>query len=141
MKYALHDFLNPDRIVVGTSSTFAETKLRRLYGIWKCPKFFTDATTAETIKYVSNAFFTTKVAFACEISNICKVLGVNAEEVMNVVSLDSRIGKSHLDPTLGKIPNNSACLPKDMSALIRFLEQKRYKSKFLKTVYETGVEK
>jgi len=141
MKYALHDFLNPERIVVGTGSIFARTTLRRLYGIWKCPKFFTDPTTAETIKYVSNVFFTTKVAFACEVLNICKVLGVDAKEVMNAVSLDSRIGKSHLDPTLGKIPKNSACLPKDTSALIRFLEQKGYESKFLKTVYETGVEK
>jgi len=141
MKYALHDFLNPKRIVVGTGSIFARTTLRKLYRVWKCPKLFTDPTTAETIKYVSNIFFTTKVAFACEVSNICKVLGVDAKEVMNAVSLDSRIGKSHLDPTLGKIPKNSACLPKDTSALIRFLERKGYESKLLKTVYETGVEK
>jgi len=138
---ASYDFLHPDRIVIGAGSTEIASEVAKAYEGWSCPIIMTDLTTAETIKLVSNCFLVFKVAYACEVANFCKILGVNANKVMEAVCLDNRIGTSHLDPSKGPIPRNSHCLPKDMSGLITYLKTKGYASKLLKTTYDLGIEK
>lgn len=140
MGSSLSDFLNPDRIVVGTEESTAKQILEKLYEEWKCPKIFTNSKTAEMIKYTSNAFLTMKVAFACEIAEICNFLEIDSSAVMNAVGMDKRINHSHLNPVLGKILKNSACLPKDIMALIKYLQSKGYQSRFLEMVHKVGVE-
>jgi UDPglucose 6-dehydrogenase len=140
MKYASHDFLNERRIVIGACEQEIAKKVAKAYKRWRCPTIITDLDTAETIKLVANCFLTLKVAYACEVANVCKVIGVNAKRVMDAVCLDSRIGKDHLDPSAGPIPRDSHCLPKDISALICYLESKGYESKLLKIAREAGVE-
>lgn len=138
---SVKDFQNPDRIVVGTESETAKELMSELYLPWTTtPKVYTDFCTAELIKYVSNAFLVMKVAFACEVQKISKLLGCNAETVMDAVTLDRRINKSHLNPSLGRIPADSPCLPKDLSALIEFLKCFKYDSHLLKVALENGVE-
>jgi UDPglucose 6-dehydrogenase len=141
MKHALHDFLHPERIVIGARSVKIADEVAKAYEGWSCPIITTDLSTAETIKLVANCFLVFKVACSCDVASFCKVLGVNAKKVMDVVCLDSRIGSSHLDPSKGPIPRNSHCLPKDLSGMIRYLETKGYNSKLLKTAYDVGIKK
>ena len=138
-KHAETDFDHPDRIVIGTSNKKIGYKLVELYKSWNCPIILTLSLVAETIKYIANSLLVAKVSFSCEVAEICKVYGVNAEEVMNAVTLDHRINRSHLDPTLGAIQMNSPCLPKDLLALIKHLESKDYQSSFLQEVFNRGV--
>ncbi len=67
---AVHDFFNPDRIIVGTADKRSRQLLDALYAPFSCPKLFTGVKTAEMIKYVSNAFLATKISFANEIGNM-----------------------------------------------------------------------
>jgi UDPglucose 6-dehydrogenase len=140
MKYASHDFLNERRIVIGAHNQKIAEKVAEAYRKWKCPIIITDLDTAETIKLAANCFLVLKVAYACEVANVCKVIGAEAKKVMDAVCLDPRIGKDHLDPSKGPIPKLAHCLPKDLSALIRHLEKKGYISKLLKVALEVGVE-
>ncbi len=139
MKTALNDFLCPDRIVIGATSRETAKKVAHAYKGWDCPILITDLNTAETIKLVANSFLAYKVAFSCDVANFCRILGLNAKEVMDAVCLDPRIGPSHMDPSKGAIPKNDHCLPKDMSGLIRFLEDNGYDSKLLRAAYDVGV--
>jgi UDPglucose 6-dehydrogenase len=141
VKHACRDFLRQERIVIGSSDKEITKKVAKAYKRWKCPIIATDPTTAETAKLLSNCFLTLKVAYACEAAQICGVLGVNAKEVMDIVCMDSRIGTSHLDPTLGPMPRESPCLPKDAIALIQDLESRGCSPLLIKTAYAVGVEK
>jgi UDPglucose 6-dehydrogenase len=140
MKHARYDVLHPSRIVIGARSARIANKVAKAYEGWSCPIIITDLNTAEIIKLVANCFLAFKVAYSCEVANLCKVLGLNAKKVMDAVCLDSRIGTSHLDPSKGPIPRDSHCLPKDMSGLIRYLETKGYDSRLLKAAYDVGIE-
>jgi UDPglucose 6-dehydrogenase len=139
--HAQDDFLNQKRIVIGVSADKIAKEVMKAYEGWKCPAIITDFETAEIIKLVANGFLTLKVAYACEVANICRLLGVDADEVMEAVTLDPRIHPSHLVPSKGPIPRDSPCLPKDMSGLVHYLETLGYDCKLLKSAYELGVEK
>ena len=141
MEYAQHDFLYPDRIVIGASSARVADEVAKVYEGWDCPIITTDLTTAEAIKLVANSFLALKVAYSCEVASFCGILGINAKKVMEAVCIDKRIGSSHLDPSKGPIPRNTHCLPKDMSGLIRFLETNCHDSRLLKAAYDVGVER
>lgn len=116
---ALKDSLEPSRIVVGSHDRRAGDALMRLYGPIKSDKIKTDLTTAEMIKYASNAFLATKITYANEIANICLRLGIDSETVLSAAGKDPRIGPLFLNPGLGF---GGSCLPKDVKAL-------RHKSK------------
>jgi len=139
--HAFKDFMDPDRIVIGASTQVVRDKLGEIFAPWATtPKLFTDTTTAETIKYLSNAYLVLKVAYACETKRICDLLGVNPEVVMNGVVMDRRINKAHLNPVLGPIPSDSPCLPKDLSAFLSHLKGLGYESGLLRMAYLYGVD-
>ena len=121
-KHALTDFINPSKIVIGAEDRGVAFKISSLYSKIKVPKIITDPTTAETIKYINNAFLSLKVAFSNEVKNICETLKVDPREVMYAVCLDRRINPSHLDPVKGLI--SGKCLPKDLYAIIKLCENK-----------------
>jgi UDPglucose 6-dehydrogenase len=114
---AVKDFLRPDRIVIGCSNERARTDLEQVYrplesqGI---PLIRTDVTTAELIKYASNAFLAIKVAYTNELAMLCGSLGGNIDDLVHAVGLDQRIGSSYLRPGPGY---GGSCFPKDVSAL------------------------
>jgi UDPglucose 6-dehydrogenase len=111
---AINDFLNPDRVVLGSESRVAANKVALLYQPLRCPIMITDLRTAEMIKYASNAFLATRISFINEISNICEDLGADVMEVARGMGLDKRIGSSFLDAGLGW---GGSCFPKDVKAL------------------------
>ena len=138
--HALKDFLDPDRIVIGASSQVVRDKLAEVFASWATtPKLFTDPTTAEAIKYLSNAFLVTKVAYATEIAAVCQLLGLNQQTVYDGIVLDRRINKSHLDPAKGPISLDSPCLPKDVSALCQHLRGMGSTSVFLESIKKRGI--
>jgi UDPglucose 6-dehydrogenase len=138
---AYHDFLNPDRIMVGAHSDEVFEVMKKVYESWNCPRFYSTPKTVELAKYISNAFLVSKVAFSQEVRSISELLGVSAEEVMQGVCYDHRINDSHLNPVKGKIPLDSMCLPKDMIALIMQCQKSQYNPFLLMSSAAKGIEK
>ena len=117
---AVEDFLNPDRIVIGSNNARAGDLVAEVYREISAPVIRTGITAAEMIKYTSNAFLATKISFSNEIGNVCKRLGIDVYEVMNGVGLDQRIGPLFLNAGAGF---GGSCFPKDVSALISLAEK------------------
>ncbi len=111
---AISDFMNPDRIVLGSLDEEAAQKVAQLYLPLRGPIMITDLRTAEMIKYASNAFLATKISFINEIANICEALGADVKEVAAGMGYDKRIGRAFLDAGLGY---GGSCFPKDVKAL------------------------
>jgi UDPglucose 6-dehydrogenase len=124
---AVYDTFNPDRIVLGSNSPKALEMMQELYkpivkhqyaenkGGEPVPVVMTDLSSAEMVKYASNAFLATKISFINEVANICDRVGANVVEVAKGIGLDSRIGTKFLQAGLGW---GGSCFPKDVSALI-----------------------
>lgn len=141
---ALKDFLNPDRIVVGTKSERAKKTLKRLFEPFKASIVWTSPSTAELSKYASNTLLATLISFSNEIAVICeKTPDTDVEDVLKVVHRDRRFsfpeGKDLL--TIGILSYLKAgcgfggsCLPKDLSALIAYACSKGQETPLLKAV-------
>ena len=111
---AIGDFMNPDRVVLGSLDREAAARVGKLYEPLRCPIMITDLRTAEMIKYASNAFLATRISFINEIACICEELGADVEEVARGMGLDKRIGHAFLNAGLGW---GGSCFPKDVKAL------------------------
>ncbi len=111
---AINDFMNPDRVLLGSEDVQAALKVGQLYQPLRCTIMTTDLRTAEMIKYASNAFLATRISFINEIANICDELGADVREVARGMGLDKRIGPQFLDAGLGW---GGSCFPKDVKAL------------------------
>jgi len=128
---AVHDFFNPDRIVIGVESERAKKIFEEIYRPIKCPKLFTDIKSAELIKHASNSFLALKISYINAISQICEKVGADIELVAKGMGLDKRIGKSFLKAGVGY---GGSCLPKDVSAFIALAEEVGYSFNLLKEV-------
>jgi UDPglucose 6-dehydrogenase len=95
---AVHDFLHPDRVVVGADNLEAAERVGRLYESLGAPILVTDAASAETIKYAANAFLATKISFVNAIAAICEGVGADVRDVMRGIGSDRRIGNEFLRP-------------------------------------------
>ncbi len=111
---AISDFMEPDRVVLGSTDRQSAEKVAELYETLRAPIMITDLRTAEMIKYASNAYLATRISFINEIANICESLGANVKEVARGMGLDKRIGPAFLDAGLGW---GGSCFPKDVKAL------------------------
>lgn len=114
---AINDFMRPDRVVIGVSSTHAEEVMRELYRplyLNETPMVVTAPETAEIIKYAANAFLATKITFINEIANLCEAAGGNVQHVAKALGLDGRIGSKFLNAGPGY---GGSCFPKDTLAL------------------------
>ena len=111
---ALADFMNPDRVVLGSLDREAAEKVAQLHLPLRAPIVITDLRTAEMIKYASNAFLATRISFINEIATICEKLGADVKEVAAGMGYDKRIGRAFLDAGVGY---GGSCFPKDVKAL------------------------
>ncbi len=98
---AIQDFLNPDRVVLGSLDREAAEKVAQLHLPLRAPIIVTDLRTAEMIKYASNAFLATRISFINEIASICERLGADVKEVAIGMGYDRRIGHAFLDAGIG----------------------------------------
>ena len=128
---ALKDFLEPDRIVIGIEDNKAKKIMLDIYSSIKAPKIITDIRSAELIKYAANAFLATKISFINEIANICERVKGDVKKVAEGIGLDKRIGPEFLNAGIGY---GGSCFPKDIDALAKMADHKRYNFKLLKAV-------
>ena len=120
---AVHDSLNPDRIVIGCHDQVAAGRVAKLFSGLRAPVIVTDPASAETIKYASNAFLAAKVTFANAVANVCEAVGADVRDVLLGMGYDKRIGFEFLKPGPGY---GGSCFPKDIRALIRIAEDAGY---------------
>ncbi len=135
---AVNDFLNPDRIVIGTMNEESKEIARKLYGpllIHGAYIEFTDNSTAEIIKYAANGFLAMKVAFINEISDIAEKFGGNIEDIARGIGSDKRIGKHFLKPGPGY---GGSCFPKDTLALAKIANDAGSPSLIINAVIESN---
>jgi UDPglucose 6-dehydrogenase len=114
---AIFDFMNPDRIVIGTSSPRARAMMSDLYSHFADRNItivHTNIESAEVIKFASNSFLATKIAFINEMAELCEKIGANVQDVSRAMGLDDRIGPRFLNAGPGF---GGSCFPKDNRAL------------------------
>jgi UDPglucose 6-dehydrogenase len=145
---AVEDFLHPDRIVVGVTTSQAEQALRTLYapiveGRFRCPIhadcrqdravpfLVTDLQSAELIKHASNSFLALKISFANALAEVCERAGGDILQVTQGVGLDKRIGRAFLNAGIGF---GGSCFPKDLQAFVKLAEQHGYDFSLLREV-------
>lgn len=134
---AVPDSLHPERIVVGADDQAAAARVGALFAGTRAPLLITDAATAETIKYASNAFLATKLSFVNAVASLCEAVGADVRDVILGLGYDKRIGFEYLKPGPGW---GGSCLPKDTRALVHIAEQAGYDFSFLKGAIATNDE-
>lgn len=113
---SLKDFYAPPFTLIGADDEQTASTVRELYKRIDAPVFATSLKTAEMVKYVCNCFHALKVTFANEIGNICKAVGVDSHEVMDIFCEDRKLNLSpyYLKPGFAF---GGSCLPKDLRAI------------------------
>ena len=133
---AVHDFLEPDRVIIGTDSERAAYLMRNLYNFLPPEKLlFMDIRSSEMSKYTANAMLATRISFMNEIAGICEHVGADIEKVRLGIGSDSRIGYPFLRAGCGY---GGSCFPKDIRALKDFATQEGYTPKILKAVEDVN---
>jgi UDPglucose 6-dehydrogenase len=133
---AVHDCLNPDRIVIGNESKRAGEIVMDLYKNLKTEFVLTNVKTAELIKYASNAMLATEISFINSIANICEKVGADVKEVAHGMMLDERIGrKAFLHAGVGY---GGSCFPKDVKGLIQISQENNVRFSILEAVENTN---
>lgn len=132
--FAVDDFMKPDRVVIGTSSSRAKKVMEELYKPYVRqgnPILFMDEKSAELTKYAANAFLATKITFMNEVANLCELLGADVDAVRMGIGSDDRIGKRFLFPGIGY---GGSCFPKDVQALAKSSSEVGYRFNLLESV-------
>lgn len=144
---AVYDTFNPDRIVLGGSSSKAILMMKELYApivdrefaedrnAPAVPVVVTDLSSAEMVKYAANAFLAVKISFINEVANICDRVGADVTQVARGIGLDSRIGSRFLQAGIGW---GGSCFPKDVAALIHTADDYGYDAQLLKSATEVN---
>jgi UDPglucose 6-dehydrogenase len=132
---ALQGFFNPDRIIIGEEERRAGDTVEKLYKGISALIIRMGITTAEMIKFTSNAFLATKISFINDIGNICRSLGIDVYDVVKGVGVDYRIGEHFLSAGIGF---GGSCLPKDVKALVHSSRRLGYRPRVLESVLEVN---
>ena len=141
---ALHDFFNPDRIVLGVDSDRAARLLITVYRPLLASMddtegarvVVTDVNTAEIIKHASNAFLATKVSFINMVADLCEATGADIGDVAHGLGMDPRIGPQFLNAGIGY---GGYCLPKDIRAFTWIASEHGVDFSMLKEVERVNV--
>mgnify|MGYP001433464296 CR=1 FL=1 len=113
---AINDFVRPDRVVIGADNKKSENLMRELYRplfLKETPIVSSSIETAEIIKYASNSFLATKIAFINEVADLCEVVGADIQQVAHAMGIDKRISSKFLNAGPGF---GGSCFPKDVKA-------------------------
>ena len=131
---AINDFMQPDRVVIGADSEKPKTIIKNLYknlNLKENSFFLTTIESSEIIKYASNSFLATKIAFINQVSDLCEKVGANIQDVSRGMGLDKRIGAKFLEAGPGY---GGSCFPKDVKAFINSAKKNDVNFSILETV-------
>jgi len=138
---AVEDYNNQNRIIIGGPRPYTTEVVRLFSKVFpKAHIIKTDSTHAEMVKYLTNTFLSTKVSFANEIYQLCEVVGIDYDKVVEYATLDERLGNSHwmVPGHDGDFGFGGHCFPKDLSALISLSEKYNTTNNVLKSVRNTN---
>lgn len=134
---AVHDFLHPDRVVIGASDLQAAVAVAGLYASLDTEFVLTDPASAETIKYAANGFLAMKISFINAVAAMCEAVGADVAHVIRGIGTDRRIGSAFLNPGPGW---GGSCFPKDSRALVRIAQDHGYDFSMMRGVIEVNEE-
>jgi UDPglucose 6-dehydrogenase len=132
---AIRDFMNPDRIVIGSDDEAAGGVVEELHTGLDAPVVRMDIASAEMVKLAANAFLATRISFINEIANVCEVTGADVEEVARGIGLDHRLGPHFLRAGIGF---GGSCFPKDVSFLKLLAGNSGYHFQLVNAVIEVN---
>jgi UDPglucose 6-dehydrogenase len=132
---AVANFMEPDRVVVGSFRNVEGDRVAMLSEELGAPIVRTDVTSAEMIKYASNAFLATKISFINEIANVWEEVGADVTVVAGGMGFDRRIGPAFLRAGIGY---GGSCFPKDVAALKQLAGNSGYHFQLLTSVIEVN---
>lgn len=132
---AVHDFLHPDRVVIGCDDRSAATLVAELYSSLNTEILITDAASAETIKYAANGFLAMKISFVNAVAALCEAVGADVTDVVEGIGSDHRIGRAFLRPGPGW---GGSCFPKDSRALVSIAADHGYDFSMMRGVIEVN---
>lgn len=143
--HAIEDFMNPDRVVIGEFDDKSGSILEDIYKRFDSKIIRTSLETAEMIKYANNTFLGLLISYSNELADICEAVGIDVNSVLEGLHHDNRLspkleGKkifpdilSYLSPGPGF---GGSCLPKDISALMKFAEDIGHDPKITRAIIE-----
>ena len=150
---ALDDFMNPDKIVIGSSDNDTKLFVKEIFSDFKdkCEFIETNLESSELIKYTNNAFFSMLISFSNEIANISeKIPGVDPYNILKALISDkritSKINKEKIIPSLESylIPGcgfGGSCFPKDVQALLDYSNKNNVDTPLLKAILDINAER
>ena len=112
---AVADWDAPDRIVIGAEpgDDHAVAVVKGMHAGIDAPHMVTDITSAEMVKYASNAFLATRISFINEIALLCDRIGASIDAVSEGLAMDTRAGAR----IYAGVGYGGSCFPKDVRAL------------------------
>jgi UDPglucose 6-dehydrogenase len=116
----MKDFMEPDRIVVGSNHPEAAKRVLDLYEAIDAPKLQTNLESSELIKYAANAYLAMRLSFTNDIAALSEKSNANVDQVLDGMGLDKRIGTAFLKPGPGW---GGSCFPKDTNALVAIAKE------------------
>jgi len=134
---AVHDFLHPDRVVIGAETADVAARIAALYDGIDTKIVSTDTASAEVIKYAANGFLAMKLSFINSVAAICEQVGADVLAVADGVGSDERIGSKFLRPGPGW---GGSCFPKDSRAVIQIANEYGYDFSLMRYVIQTNEE-
>ena len=132
---AVKDFMEPDRIVIGSFDDVDGDAVEQLHRGIDAPVVRADVASAEMIKLAANAALMTRISFINEIANVCEATGADVVKVAEGIGHDRRIGKSFLRAGVGF---GGSCFPKDSLALKQLAANSGYHFQVLNAVIEVN---
>ena len=134
---AVHDFFNPDRVVIGGLNQEKVKKLEQLYSSYDAEIIITDPISSQLIKYLANTYLPMRLSFANEATRLVEYSNANLQDVLKGVGLDTRIGSHYFRPS----PSwGGSCFPKDLIEVNNFYNKNELNLPLISNIIESNDE-
>ena len=134
---AVHDFFNPDRVVIGGLNQEKINKLEQLYSSYDAEIIITDPISSQLIKYLANTYLPMRLSFANEATRLVEYSNANLQDVLKGVGLDTRIGSHYFRPS----PSwGGSCFPKDLVEVNNFYNKNELNLPLISNIIESNEE-
>lgn len=135
---AVEDFRNSDRNILGGYYDLCKEVEKVFVELFPhIPTQITTSNESETIKYFSNCFLASKIAFFNNLYETCQKLELDYTKVSNGVCSDTRIGHYHstVPGPDGQFGFGGYCFPKDINAFIAIQKKEGIDSSLFESVW------